>query len=207
MDLNPSDIQARSRYVRFLAASLRVDEGLRLARESLAIDPLSNEMHSVIGSMLYYAGRFQESIDYYLERRGTSTGGHIGLGRSYAAAGMFPEAIAELRAAYQRSENDPSTLAELGRTLAASGNVDEARRILDELERMPAGRFPHVSPQDRAYIYVALGDHDTAIRLLNDAVTAQESRLLWLGVDPRVRSLRADPRFVSILRRLGIPVS
>ena len=48
-----------------------------------------------------------------------------------------------------------------------------------------------------------LGENDNAFAELNKAYTNREYFLVWLKVDPRLDSLRADPRFGDLLRRVG----
>ena len=63
---------------------------------------------------------------------------------------------------------------------------------------------PHIAPQDVAYVYAALGRLDEAFDWLGKAIEHRSTRILWLKVDPRVDSLRGDPRFTTLLRSLGL---
>ena len=63
----------------------------------------------------------------------------------------------------------------------------------------------YVSPFDVALVYVALGDLDTAIERLEEAVEARTPDLVMSRVDPRLDVLRDDPRFQTILKRVGLP--
>lgn len=205
IDLNPSYILARGQYARFLAAAGRPDEGLREARAGYQIDPLSTEIHGVVGLMLFYSRRYEEAIAHYLARADTlSERRQIALGRSYAGAGRFPDAIRELMAAYNASGRDSGIYAELGRTLAASGDIAGARRILNDLARRRVSTPGYVAPQDLAYIHIALGEFEPALALLHQAADEHASRLLWLSVDPRVDPLRGDPRFRQLLNKVGL---
>jgi TolB-like protein/tetratricopeptide (TPR) repeat protein len=205
IDLNPSYIFARGQYARFLAAAGRPEDGLREARAGYQIDPLSTEMHGVVGLMLFYTRRYDEAIAHYRSRADTLPGRlHTALGRSYAGAGRFPDAIRELTTAYHASGRDSGIYAELGRTLAASGDIAGARRILNELSRRRVSAAGYIAPQDLAYIHIALGELDQGIALLNEAAQEHASRLLWLSVDPRVDPIRADPRFHNVLRTVGL---
>ena len=203
--LNPSYMEARTQYASFLAAAGRVAEGLREIQEAEAIDPLSDDVHSTMLQLLFYSGRYDDVIRRARERLSNeSIRGHVMLARSYAGAGRHAEAIAQMQTAIKIS-SITGYEAMLAVLYANAGNSAEARRILGSLEARRASGVGYVAPQDLGYILVALGDHDGAIARLNEAVDEQASRLLWLGVDPRVDKLRSDPRFVAILKRLGIP--
>jgi hypothetical protein len=64
---------------------------------------------------------------------------------------------------------------------------------------------PAPRPEHLAYTYLALGDSDRALTLLERAADQRDPALLWLGVDPRVDPLRGTPRFDALLARLGRP--
>jgi hypothetical protein len=54
------------------------------------------------------------------------------------------------------------------------------------------------------YLYARLNDADKAFAWLNRALDTQPDRMLWLKVDPRLESLRSDPRFAALLARLDL---
>jgi Tfp pilus assembly protein PilF len=201
--LNPSNVDARGQYARFLAAAGRTAEAMREAQDAYEIDPLSSDIHSVVGIMLFYDRRFDEAIEHFRARLGDpSARSHTGLGRAASAAGRHAEAVPALRRAVELSGQDPSIQAELARALAAAGDRNQAIVILRDLEERRARNAEYIAPQDLAYIHIALGEFDVAIDLLNQAVDEHASRLLWIGVDPRIDPVRNDPRFAEFLAKL-----
>jgi hypothetical protein len=56
-----------------------------------------------------------------------------------------------------------------------------------------------------AAIYTGLGDKDDAFQWLENAAEEHSGGLAFLGVDPAADSLRSDPRFQALLRRMGLP--
>jgi Tfp pilus assembly protein PilF/TolB-like protein len=208
IDLNPSYVEAHGQYARFLAAAGRTADAMRAAREGYRLDPLSMDLHGVVGIMLYYDRRFEEAVTHFRSRiEDPSPRSHVGLGRAASAAGQHTEAIASLQRAVDLSGGDPSIQAELARATAASGDVAGATRLLRELEARRADAQGYVAPQDLAYIYVALGQIEVAFDLLNRAVDEHAARLLWISVDPRLDAIRTDPRFGTLLNRLRSPAS
>jgi hypothetical protein len=83
-----------------------------------------------------------------------------------------------------------------------AGKRDEAQRILDGLKRHAAGET--VAPSWLALVCIGLGDKDQALGYMEEAFRARDSYLGHIKVAPIVDSLRSDPRFISILRRLGL---
>ncbi|MCK4429705.1 MAG: hypothetical protein KAW19_00225, partial [Candidatus Aminicenantes bacterium] len=85
---------------------------------------------------------------------------------------------------------------------AVAGNRNEALKILEELfERSKQG---YVSQYAIASIYAALGKNDQAFEFLEKAFKKRDRSLLLLKIDPRVDNLRADPRFIALLEKVGL---
>jgi serine/threonine-protein kinase len=79
----------------------------------------------------------------------------------------------------------------------------EATRAIEEL-RQRAKRF-HVSPYDIAIIYAGLGQKEEALAWLEKAYEERSWYLCLLSVDPKLDAFRSEPRFQSLLRRVGFP--
>jgi hypothetical protein len=65
----------------------------------------------------------------------------------------------------------------------------------------------NLEPFEAAVSYANAGDADMALRSLEKAVEARSYGITYLGVNPIFDELRSDPRFVSLLRRIGLPQS
>ena len=63
----------------------------------------------------------------------------------------------------------------------------------------------YVSPGELAVLYIALSDREQALKSLEKAFAARDLQLQFLAVDPSFDSLRSDPRFADLLRRVGLP--
>jgi len=55
-------------------------------------------------------------------------------------------------------------------------------------------------------IYTALGERDQALEWLSKAYEERGEWLVWLKVDPKLDSLRSDPRFKEALKNVGLPL-
>ncbi|NOR15487.1 MAG: hypothetical protein GQ544_07270 [Candidatus Aminicenantes bacterium] len=55
-----------------------------------------------------------------------------------------------------------------------------------------------------AMIYVGIGDNDLAIELLEKAYEERSSELVKLKVHPFYDSLRSDPRFIALLKKMNL---
>lgn len=100
-------------------------------------------------------------------------------------------------------EDSPWAAAALGNVYAASGQKDEALKELAKLEETASRRY--VSPYFFALVYTGLNDRERAFDYLNKAYDEHNDYLIYLRVEPLFDSLRADPRFQDLLRRIRFP--
>ena len=124
LGLNPGSSLVRSPYSRFLSALGRTREALEQARLAAESDPLSAEMRTSIGVILYYQRRHNEAVSEYLkalELNASFSPARVGLGRAYAAAGQYDDAVHQLRLAIEQSGNAWNVIAVLAGIHAEAG--------------------------------------------------------------------------------------
>src|SRR5215510_4452283 len=204
IELNPGSPTAHQRYSLMLAEMGRTEESLAEIKRALDLDPISLILNTSFGSRLYYARQYDRAnrqLQKTLEMDPNFLLARIFLGQVYAKERKYAESIAELNRAVELSRD--RALAELGYVYAASGQRREARQILVELRELSRRRY--VSPVDIAFIHGGLGEKDQAFNWLERAYVEHSSRLTQLKMDPRSDTLRADPRFDELLRRIGLP--
>src|SRR5262245_41986934 len=136
-----------------------------------------------------------------LELDPDSARGRRELGRVLLQLGQYAEAIADLRQAVAR-KSDPDFLSDLAHAYAVAGRRDEALRTLAQLLLIAKRRY--VPPFYIARVYAGLGENAQALALLNQAFQERSDQLTGLRIDPAFDHLRADPRFVDLLRRVGL---
>lgn len=115
--------------------------------------------------------------------------------------GMYAEAIAAFREKIRLGAGRSTLYIGIAIAYARAGDHQQARAILRQLL---AGN-EYVSPADLPNLYAALGEWDQAFALLDKAVAAHDIALIYMGNEPVNDSLRRDPRFAGILRRIGFP--
>ncbi|HWP99764.1 MAG TPA: tetratricopeptide repeat protein, partial [Vicinamibacterales bacterium] len=206
LELNPSDVYARTQYARFLAARDETTAAVEQAAEARRLDPLSPEAAQTLGLMLYYARRYDdaaEAVEQALALDARYARAHYVLGRIREAQGRIDEAIASTERAVSLTPGLPTGwMLQLARHHALAGRPTEARARLRELERQQADGRLSIAPQHFAYARLALGEVDAALALLERAVAVRDPAVLWLAVDPRVDPLRGLPRFERLLATL-----
>jgi TolB-like protein/DNA-binding winged helix-turn-helix (wHTH) protein/Tfp pilus assembly protein PilF len=127
---------------------------------------------------------------------------HFNLGVGYEGTGKLQEAISEYQKAMEISGNSRSAVA-LAHAYSAAGKRAEAEKMLHDLERNL--NRTSASPYTMATIYTGLGENDKAFEFLEKAYLEKSLEISWsLKSDLVLDSLRPDPRFQSLLRRIGL---
>jgi hypothetical protein len=116
------------------------------------------------------------------------------------ALGRFDEAIAAGERGVAVMRRAPVSLGLLGWALALAGRRDEARRLLEALRARPAGSPTLVI---EAWLLGALGEIDEAFEVLGRAEEEYQGMVSYTGL-PGFDSLRSDPRFTALLKRLEL---
>ena len=93
----------------------------------------------------------------------------------------------------------------LGYAYAISSDKNQARAVLRSLENQASTQY--VDPYAFAVVYAGLGDKDKGFMWLERANEDRDCWIAFLNAEPMLDSLRSDPRFSSLSRRLGLPVS
>lgn len=206
LELDPNLTPARIYYAKFLSTVGRKDEAFEEVKRAQARDPVSLLVNWVSAELLHYARQHDEAIEQLLRTLDMDPNllpAQVFLGRAYEQKEMYKEAIAEFQRALTMSGNDLRIVALLGHAYAASGKTDKAERVLAALKEQSTRSY--ISPFNIAIIYVALAEKDRAFEWLEKAYDERSLWMVFLKVDPRLDSLRPDPRFRYMLRRMGFP--
>ena len=206
IEINPSYATARQWYAEYLSYMGRHDESIAEAKRAQELDPFSMIINTDLGQVLYYARQYDqaaEQLQKTLELDPNFIVAHFFLALLYAQKAMNDEATAEAQKARALSGGDDSLmLAHLGAIYSFSGRSDEAKKVLDELQQLSKHRY--VSPFYTALIYKGLRQKDQALKWLEKAYEGRDHWLETLKVHPWLDSLRADPRFIELVRKMGL---
>jgi TolB-like protein/DNA-binding winged helix-turn-helix (wHTH) protein/tetratricopeptide (TPR) repeat protein len=127
--------------------------------------------------------------------------GYMELGQAYEQLGQYESALDALTTAARFSGDNSKSVSLRGYTLAKAGRAQEARDVLNELQAASQKRY--VPPYAFALVHAGLGERDATFQWLERARTARDVHVIFLTVDPKWDSYRADPRFIELLARCG----
>jgi len=208
LELNPGYAQAHQYYGDFVKSFGRFDEALKEMKEALTLDPLSYSISTGIGHVLYLSRQYDKAIDHYrkvVESDPAFVPARLWFGRPFMQTGMFKEAIEQVEQAVKLSKESTVSLATLAQAQASAGNKTETKKILDRL--LDRSKKQYVPSYWIALVQMSLGNQDEALKWLDRAYHERSSWLVWANVEPRFDTLRSDPRFTSLLARIGFQPS
>jgi serine/threonine-protein kinase len=207
LELNPNFVNAVA-YISLLHSQQgRFEEALREAQRAEQLDPLSPHARLHTADVLFSSRQYDRQIEQCRKTLELNYSGafsnhaRVCLGIAYIQKGMRQEAISEIHQAMALRRHD-ANLSYLGYIYAVAGRKSEALKILREMEKHATRR--RVSPVYIARIYTGFGDKDRALEWLRKGYDERSDHMLSLGVSPIYDGLRSDPRFVEMLRGIGL---
>jgi tetratricopeptide (TPR) repeat protein len=203
--LDPSYAHAHHWHAHLLVAQCRFDDALVAGRRALELQPLDVIINVHLAWHHWLArdaGAAIEQAERTAHLDETDHWPPFFRGMACAMCGRADDAVDALRIACGLSKGNAVMRAGLGYTYAAAGDRRQARQVLREFDAAAAEQ--HRFAYEAAVIHAALGDADNAFVRLHDALAARSGWMPYLGVDPRLDPVRADPRFAVLLRALGL---
>jgi serine/threonine-protein kinase len=205
LELNPGDVEAHRMYSAYLSAMGRDEEALAEVLRAQELDPRSIAAQVTVGWTFYYSRRYDQALEQcgkILQSQPDSAGAHDCVGLSWLAKNMFQKSIAECQRAVELSANDSNRAVGLARAHALAGDKAEARKALVELHAQ--ARRSYVPPSLFAQIHLALGERKQGLAWLETAYRDRDEYLARLKVEPAFDSVRSEPAFQDLLRRVGL---
>jgi TolB-like protein/Tfp pilus assembly protein PilF len=205
LEIDPNYGQAKVQYGNYLEAMGRLDEAIALRRRAVESEPLTLIFGAVLGRVLYSARRYDQAIEELrktLDLDPTFEQAHLFLGWVYEQKGMFPQAIEHFQQGLRGSGSHPRFVSALGHAYAISGQKKMAEESLARLKEQAKQRY--VAQYEIAAIYVGLQEKERAWKYLETSDTDHCWGTIFVKVDPRFDSIRGDPRYQDLLRRMHL---
>jgi TolB-like protein/DNA-binding winged helix-turn-helix (wHTH) protein/Tfp pilus assembly protein PilF len=203
IELNGGYATGHHWYGWHLATLGRHAEAVAELEKAKSLDPLSLIIGADLAEELLIAHRYDEALKQSRETMNMDPFfalTHYVLGEVLAQQHMPNEAIAELQKAVELSPGSTAFAANLANAYAVSGRREEAVEILNDLKSRSRAGFSNAP--EIAVIYVGLDDKDQAMAWLQRAYADRFNPGVLMR--PAFDSLRSDPRFQDLVRRIGL---
>jgi TolB-like protein/DNA-binding winged helix-turn-helix (wHTH) protein/Flp pilus assembly protein TadD len=205
LELNPSDADIRHDYSHFLMAMGRFDEATAESARAVELNPVDIGLTACLCWHRYSAHQYGQSAaqaQKTIQLAPDLFWTHIILGWDYEQEKKYEEAISEFQKGVKLSSGMTFALAALGHAYAIAGKKQETQETLVKLKDL--GEHGYVSAFDMGVIYAGTGDKEKAFEWLEKAFQERSLFLIYSRWEPRLDPLRSDPRFSSLLRRIGL---
>src|ERR1044071_7287472 len=198
VELIPNNIPAHTGLSIILGSLGRFEEAEAQAKLAQTIDEKSASPNRALSRILFWEHQDEASIAQGLEglkKDSKFPPGHFYLAFIYIHQKQFDKGIEQMKLG---SFGDADSLAGLAYAYAMAGNKTELQDALERLKHHPGHAFYGL-----AQVYVALGDKDRALSLLEKAYAERSNRMNYLKVDPTLDPLRQEPRFKQLMRKMN----
>lgn len=200
IELAPNSASAHTAYARFLGRMGRFEEAEAQAKLAQTLDEKSGTPNRVMSEILYWQHKddaaLEQALQAYSKDKAIPT--HFLLGFVYIHQGQYQKGIEEEKMA--TTLGDAGTLGGLVYAYAMAGDKAKTRSALEQFNRHPA--HDHVFYR-LAAVYLAMGDKDRALSLIEKDYRNHSNWLTYLKVDPVMDPLRQEPRFKQLMHKLN----
>jgi TolB-like protein len=191
-------------YAHYLVSVGRSEEALFQTKLALEMEPFDPTITQHVGWYYLFSRQYEQAIKQFLSTLDAHPDfypSHVLLGLAYVHTGYYEKAIKEFQEAIRLEKLAPA-VALLGYAYAMAGKRADAMKVLDDLLDQSA-KF-YISPYGIARIYIGLNEKDEAFTWLQKAFEERNEWMTALKINPELDSLRDDPRFDILLRRVGL---
>ena len=203
---DPNSAVAHQWYSALLSEIGRSEEAIGEIKKAYELDPISLRVGVDFGRAYYWAHHYDEAIEQYhkvLELDPNYSGAHSMLGLARLEKREYEQAVAELQKGVALIPgNQEGYSIWLGYAYAVAGKRNEAQSML--ATQVAHHARTQAGAQGIALTYVGLGDKDQAFNWLATAYRERDA-MAMLKAYPLWDSIRSDPRFQDLLRRVGLP--
>jgi serine/threonine protein kinase/Tfp pilus assembly protein PilF len=200
LTLNPRTTDVQHRYAQFLVPLGRLQEAIGAQKKATELDPLSSNAWETLGFYYTDLGDYASAdaaLSRAIEIEPTSVFALNNLGTLRLLQGKGQEALE----AFRKVDHEGFRLSGIAMTQHTLGNAKASQQALDEL----IAKRGQVDADEIAEVYAWRGEKDRAFEWLERAYRQRDGGLSTIKTDPTLRSLRADPRFNTLLRKMKLP--
>ncbi|TMI68841.1 hypothetical protein E6H16_01125 [Candidatus Bathyarchaeota archaeon] len=208
IELKPSYATAHQWYFQILEAESRWDEALKQIEKAVELDPFSQIIN--LNHADYYFSRRDYEKALELTKKAVELNpnyaiAHFQLVGTYARMKRLDDAKREAKIGVELLQGAyPPILKRMEALIAYfEDNKEGLRRLLPGLEASLGEPLAATAMEIAGYNFY-LGEEDTGFEWLNQSYSRKESELSSISHNEFFDSVRYDPRYRSLLKRLGL---
>ncbi len=204
IELNSSYATARHWHAILLYKKRRFGDALEEEKIAQKLDPISPIINVAAG--IAYLGLGQAELAERQVRRALEIDPNFRpalswLALCHALSGRYADAEREAQE-FVRAMNSSRARLHLAYVYGLSSKTVEARKLLEEA--IEASRTEFLPPDEIAWVYVALGEKEKVVEMIEDGYRRRQYWIQSVNADPFFAGIRSDPRIVEIMRRIGL---
>ena len=208
IQLNPNLSGSHLDYANYLERVGRTPEAIAETERALQLDPVSSHAYLVAGYHYYFARQYDQALTEIRHAVVLGAGNEVlyPLAALHTEKGMYDQAIEEFRKldkTHNATGHLPYVYGHMGNAYARMGRRADARAVIAWLQEYV--KKNNVGGYEIALVYAGLKNKDKAFEWMEKAYRVRDKGMTFLKVDPCVDPLRSDPRFQSLLQRVGFP--
>jgi adenylate cyclase len=207
IELKPNYPTAHQWYSHLLAQQRRFSEAGREILTALRLDPFSPVINMNAAAWYYYRRDFDKAIELNNKAREIDPAfsgiyGTSGIIEAFVMKGDLESALREAEALGTATHRVREQRLMTAYVLAAMGKASDARELLREVESEYS--IENISPYVIALVYFVLRDDEAGFKWLETSYQRHDGALNLLGIDFELDRVRSDPRYLSIMERIGL---
>ena len=206
IELNPNSSLAHMRYAEFFTLHGNHEEAIAESKKAVALDPVSPVINWSLEFTLFNARRYDEAIEQArktLEIDSSYVRSYYTIGTSYELKEMYEQAFEW----YLKAANLDGRTSEVmaWKEAYATGGVQSYYRKRLDLEMANGERdLSRQSLISVAVLYARLGEKEKSLEWLQRAFEERPYGIMFLKMEPAFDNMRSDPRFVELMKRIGL---
>lgn len=206
IELNPNAAYIRMAYGWYLMNQNRFDEALPQMERAQELDPRNLLYQLAIGAFYYFSREYEKALDRFqkiLQVEPNYPGAFYWIEVIYQQKGMYAEALEYAwKNGISVGRLKPEEVPRRREIFKQSGWQGILRLRRDAYEKR--AKKERINARNVAIIYALLGDKDQAFAWLEKAINEHEPFAVQLKIEPQYDSLRSDPRYTTLLKRLNM---
>jgi adenylate cyclase len=207
IELNPNYAIAHWGFSHLLGAERRFNEAFAEIRRAVELDPVSRVINLSLGDALYYQGEYEKAIEQFkkvIELDPNYDAVYLSLIPAYLRKFMYDEAVGAAEKYAELSGNSLESKLVKAYVYASMGDREEAHKFLAEIKARFGERF--LSSYLVGIIHFILGETNDGFEWLDRAYNEHDANIMLMNVDVELENVKSDPRFVSLLEKVGLSV-